>query len=143
MDPPDITDTRELKARLADWLRRDFENLIIKWKREHEEAALVSDLVVKWAGAAVVSSELGVCSSEYCQFLVDLFPENVELNEEGNVLSIDERVLGGDWMGAFERLRASDQMWVIGTLPGTDEDVRHLRREQDKEARKAGKTNGG
>jgi hypothetical protein len=85
----------EMRERMRTFMQKDLENRMIAWKKGR-----------------------GDSEPTFEDFLRDEFPENI--NFEGDKVAwIDERVLGPNWKGAFDRVKATDAMWELGDLPGT------------------------
>jgi hypothetical protein len=99
---------------IQEWVRLDFENIIIKWKRQIEEQG-----EEKEEGGEGVVSALGGRGT-YEHFLAECFGENIAFDGKGKVRWIDARVQGAEWRGVFERVHTTDALHMIGTAPGLE-----------------------
>ena len=75
------------KALLAEYYQKEFENNMIRWKRENPDKT-------------------------FLDFMQNQFPENVKEQDQ-----IDPRCLGDRWQGAFKRLRADQTLHAIAAKP--------------------------
>ena len=85
----------ELQSRLQDYMLKDLENVMIKWKRDNQEVGSIF---------------------EY--FLRDVFPEHVDVDGD-YVRCNDERVMGKEWKGTFDKVSPNDTLHELGDIPGT------------------------
>jgi hypothetical protein len=87
-----------LREKMRIHMQHDLENRMLDWKKKQAAPE--------------------TCTFEH--FLFEEFPENVKFRN-GKATWVDERVLGSNWKGAFEKVKATDTPHLLSTeLPGTE-----------------------
>lgn len=82
---------------VREYMRKDFVNTVILFKRENEGAS-------------------------FEDFLAASFPENISRDSDGKVDWIDHRVLNEEWQGTFETVQKTDSLFELGNLPAVETD---------------------
>ena len=78
------------------YMKHEHENQIVQWKRKYRHLPTPPD---------------------YTEYLREEYPENIQISSDGTI-EIDERVLGPEWLGVFEKVTADDTLHTLGPLPG-------------------------
>jgi hypothetical protein len=99
-DTDDNNDTEDaedeqMRQSLAEYMKQGLQNQMILWKREHP----------------------GYTRDYFELFLVENYPENVKVDAEGLVVSVDPRVQGMAWQGMFETTSPSHPLTDLGPPP--------------------------
>ena len=81
----------EMATLLAEYAQKEFENIMIYWKREHP-------------------------AGSFEEFVLDVFPENAS-TDDGGYITLDARVEGYKWREVFDRLRHTDELHEMGEPP--------------------------
>ena len=73
------------RSMVRDYMTKALENSMIMWKRQHPRG-------------------------RYHDFLKDTVPENIELDAQGRVVWVDERLQGPKWKGSFRSVSAASSL---------------------------------
>jgi hypothetical protein len=74
---------------------------MLDWKQANPTGTFHEYIVVRKAALCATTPTKSICANFPCP--KHTCPENIDLNEDGSVAWMDDRLLGSKWKGAFDR----------------------------------------